>query len=157
MGVPLKSNDTRRWQANPHLRVSAGYLTEIFDYLRKHSIYKYRMSSDLAPYATHPYLPQFHSMVRDCAADLVHVGRLAREQDLRLSFHPSQFIMLNSSDEELTRKSTQNLEIQAEMLDLMRCALDPLSRLQWLGRSGALSSARSRDRGHQRKRCSRWT
>ena len=122
MGQPgLKSNDTRRWQQSPHLRVSLGYLCEIFSYLRKHAIHMYRMSSDLAPYATHPTMPQFHGMVRESAADLEHIGRLAREGDLRLSFHPSQFIVLNSENEELTRKSMWDLESQAEMLDRMEC------------------------------------
>jgi len=122
MGQPgLKSNDTRRWQAGPHLRVSLGYLCEIFAYLRKHGISMYRMSSDLAPYATHPTMPQFHGMVRESAAELAEIGRLAREQDLRLSFHPSQFIVLNSENEELTRKSMWDLESQAEMLDRMGC------------------------------------
>ncbi len=122
MGQPgLKSNDTRRWQQTPHLRISLGYLCEIFAYLRKHGIHMYRMSSDLAPYATHPTMPQFHNMVRESAADLEHIGRLAREQDLRLSFHPSQFIVLNSENEDLTRKSMWDLESQAEMLDRMEC------------------------------------
>ncbi len=122
MGQPgLKSNDTRRWQAGPHLRVSLGYLCEIFRYLRTHGIHMYRMSSDLAPYATHPTMPQFHGMVKESASDLAEVGRLAREQDLRLSFHPSQFIVLNSENEDLTRKSMWDLESQAEMLDLMEC------------------------------------
>ena len=122
MGQPgLKSNDTRRWQQNPHLGVSLGYLCEIFGYLRKHAIHMYRMSSDLAPYATHPTMPRFHTMVRESAADLAHIGRLAREQDLRLSFHPSQFIVLNSENEDLTRKSMWDLESQAEMLDRMEC------------------------------------
>ncbi len=122
MGEPqLKSNDTRRWQAGPHLRVSLEYLVDIFGYLRKHNILMYRMSSDLAPYATHPDMPHFHNMVRESAADLARVGRLARDQNLRLSFHPSQFIILNSGDETLTRKSIWDLESQAEMLDLMEC------------------------------------
>lgn len=122
MGQPgLKSNDTRRWQQNPHLRVSLGHLCEIFSYLRKHNIHMYRMSSDLAPYATHPTLSQFHNMVRESTADLAHIGRLARQQDLRLSFHPSQFIVLNSENEDLTRKSMWDLESQADMLDRMEC------------------------------------
>ena len=122
MGQPgLKSNDTRRWQQGPHLRVSLGHLCEIFGYLRKHGIHMYRMSSDLAPYHTHPEMPQFHGMVKECAGDLAHVGRLARAQDLRLSFHPSQFIVLNSGNEVLTRKSMADLASQAEMLDGMEC------------------------------------
>ncbi len=79
----------------------------------------YRMSSDLAPYATHPDMPQFHAMVRDSAADLAAIGARARAQGLRLSFHPSQYVVLNSPDPELVRKSAADLLSQAEMLDLM--------------------------------------
>jgi UV DNA damage endonuclease len=144
MGAPLKSNDTRRWQANPHLRVSLGYLAEIFEYLRNHRIHMYRMSSDLAPYATHPDMPQFHSMVRDCAADLAHVGQLACAQDLRLSFHPSQFIVLNSGNDVLTRKSMWDLESQAEMLDLMECGPEAVLVIHVGGVYGDPALARAR-------------
>lgn len=120
MGNPdLKSHDARRSTSQPHLKVSLGYLEAIFDYLGKHNINMYRMSSDLAPYATHPDMPQFHSMVQDSAADLAAIGARAKAQGLRLSFHPSQFIVLNSPDTELVRKSIWDLQSQAEMLDLM--------------------------------------
>jgi UV DNA damage endonuclease len=115
----LKSNDTRRWQQNPHLRVSLGYLCEIFAYLRQHDIRMYRMGSDLAPYVTHPDMPQFHNMIRDSRADLEHVGKLAKAQGLRLSFHPSQYIVLNSGNAELTKKSIADLVAQATILDSM--------------------------------------
>ncbi len=117
----LKTSDTRRWQQNPHLRVSLGYLCDVIGYLRKHGIHMYRMGSDLAPYATHPDMPQFHNMVRESASDLARFGRIAREADVRLSFHPSQFIVLNSENEKLTVKSMWDLDSQAEMLDRMEC------------------------------------
>ena len=63
----LKSNDTRRWQQKPHLRVSLRYLEKIFDHLEANDIHMYRMSSDLAPYVTHPDMPQFHGMIGECA------------------------------------------------------------------------------------------
>jgi UV DNA damage endonuclease len=115
----LKSDDTRRWQQSPHLRVSLGYLCEIFAYLRQHDIRMYRMSSNLAPYATHPDMPQFHNMVEESRGDLEHIGKLARAQELRLSFHPSQYIVLNSGNPALTKKSVADLESQAKMLDYM--------------------------------------
>jgi hypothetical protein len=59
----LKSNDSRRWQGGPHLKTSLEYLDAILDHLARHRIGMYRMSSDLAPYATHPDMPQFHGMV----------------------------------------------------------------------------------------------
>ncbi len=115
----LKSNDSRRWAQSPHLRVSLEYLERIFDYLAEQNIRMYRMSSDLAPYVTHPDLPQFHGQVRECARDLRALGRRARELDLRLSFHPSQFIVLNSPDPILVEKSIADLAAQTEMLDRM--------------------------------------
>ena len=120
MGRPdLKSNDARRWSSNPHLKTSLEYVDRIFDYLDGHDIRMYRMSSDLAPYATHPDMPQFHTMVRDSAADLRALGDKARRLDIRLSFHPSQFVVLNSPDPALVEKSIWDLSSQAEMLDLM--------------------------------------
>src|SRR5687768_942572 len=99
LGQPdLKSNDARRWQNEPHLRVSLGYLRDIFAYLDQHKITMYRMSSDIAPYVTHPDMPQFHGQIKECSLELRELGQLARAQGLRLSFHPSQFVILNSPD-----------------------------------------------------------
>jgi UV DNA damage endonuclease len=122
MGKPgLKSNDTRRWQKNPHLKCSSEHLSEILDYLRKERLDMYRLSSDLAPYATHPDMPQFHNMVAESDAELRAFGAKAREYDIRLSFHPSQYVLLNSPDEKLTQKSIWDFASQAEMLDRMGC------------------------------------
>ncbi|MFC1457407.1 UV DNA damage repair endonuclease UvsE [Microvirga arabica] len=120
MGQPdLKSNDARRSGSNPHLKVSLEYLDAILDYLDRHQIRMYRMSSDIAPYATHPDMPQFHGMVRDSAAELQAFGAKAKRLDVRLSFHPSQFVVLNSPDPKLVEKGIWDLLSQAEMLDLM--------------------------------------
>ena len=120
MGAPdLKSHDTRRWANQPHLKTSLEYLARIFDHLHRHRIDMYRMSSDLAPYVTHPDMPQFHGMIAESAPELRAIGKKARELDLRLSFHPSQFVVMNSPDPGLVAKSVWDLAAQAEMLDLM--------------------------------------
>jgi UV DNA damage endonuclease len=122
MGRPdLKSNDTRRWQKNPHLKCSLEHVDRILDYLAKVRIDMYRLSSDLAPYATHPDMPQFHNMVAESDAELAAFGQKARALDIRLSFHPSQYVLLNAPDPDLTRKSIWDLSSQAEMLDRMGC------------------------------------
>src|SRR4051794_20109704 len=115
----IKSNDARRWQSNPHLKVSLEHLHRVFDYLEKHKISMYRMSSDLAPYATHPDMPQFHNQVKESQQELQDIGKRARDLNLRLSFHPSQFVILNSPDPELCKKGVWDLVVQAEMLDTM--------------------------------------
>jgi UV DNA damage endonuclease len=120
MGRPdVKTQDTRRWQKNPHLKCSLELLDGVLDYLNKVRIDMYRLSSDIAPYATHPDMPQFHSMVADSDAELRAFGKKAKDLGIRLSFHPSQYVLLNSPDPELTAKSIWDLSSQAEMLDRM--------------------------------------
>ena len=120
MGQPgLKGNDTRRWQKSPHLKCSLEHVDKILDYLAKNKLDMYRLSSDLAPYATHPDMPQFHNMVAESDAELAAFGAKARALDIRLSFHPSQYVLLNAPDPELTKKSIWDLASQAEMLDRM--------------------------------------
>lgn len=120
LGNPdLKSHDARRYQSKPELKVTLGYLDAIFDYLQQHDLDMYRMSSDVVPYATHPDLPQFHNQVEENRADLAALGKKARERNLRLSFHPSQYIVLNSPDPALREKSAWDLRVQASVLDAM--------------------------------------
>ncbi len=146
LGQPgLKSNGTRRWQNEPHLRVSLEYLHAIFSYLEQQRITMYRMSSDLAPYVTHPDLPQFHGQIAACSLELRELGIRARAQGLRLSFHPSQFVVLNSPDLDLTRKSVADLQAQAQMLDCME-----------LGPEAVLVIHVGGAYGDKRSGCDRW-
>lgn len=119
----LKEHDSRRWQNSPHLSVSLAYLRDIFEYLRAQDISLYRMSSELAPYLTHPDMPQFHRQIEECSADLAMIGAQARQDGLRLSFHPSQYVVLNAPDETLASRGALEVSTLAEMLD--RMALGP--------------------------------
>jgi UV DNA damage endonuclease len=115
----LKSNDARRWQSEPHLRVSIGYLREILDYLDEIDVRMYRISSDFAPYCTHPDLPQFHGQISECRGGLEELGRIARERGIRLSLHPSQYVLLSALDPAINDKGIWDVNSQAELLDTM--------------------------------------
>ena len=115
----LRSHDSRRWQNSPHLSVSLAYLRDVFTYLAEAKISMYRMSSELAPYATHPDMPQFHRQVEQCAAELAQLGAIARSLDLRLSFHPAQHVVLNAPGPDLVARSAADLVVQAAILDAM--------------------------------------
>jgi len=123
LGRPgLKSHDTRRWSAaadGPHLRVSIDCFREILRYLDEANIRMYRISSDFAPYVTHPDMPWFRGQIDECLDELAEVGALARGYGIRLSFHPSQYIVLNSPDEEIARHSIEDYKAQGRMLDAM--------------------------------------
>jgi UV DNA damage endonuclease len=58
-------------------------------------------------------------MVKECRKELRRTGDRARKLGLRLSFHPSQYIVLNSPDPVLVKKSVWDITTQAEMLDCM--------------------------------------
>ncbi len=120
LGRPeLKSHDSRRWQNQPHLSVSLAYLRDIFGYLAAAGITMYRMSPDLAPYVTHPDLPQFHGQIEACVAELAEAGRLAKAADIRLSFHPGQHVVLNAADPALADRSAATVIALARILDGM--------------------------------------
>jgi len=115
----LKSHDTRRWQNAPHLSVSLAYLRDILGYLGRSGIRMYRMSSDLAPYLTHPDLPQFSGQIDECQEELALVGEMASALGVRLSFHPTAHVVLNTPDEATAERSMRHLTSLARMLDLM--------------------------------------
>ena len=140
----LKSNDTRRWQSNPHLRQSLEHVDAILDHCDGLDIRMYRMSSDIAPYATHPDMPQFHAMVAESDAELRAVGRKARALDIRLSFHPSQYVVLNSPDPALVARSVADLASQADMLDRMELGPEAVLVIHVGGTYGDVPASRAR-------------
>jgi len=115
----LPSHDTRRWQSAPHLRVSIGRLHDVFDYLDRNDMRMYRMASGLVPYATHPDLPQFHRQLSECTDELGALGARANRLGIRLSFHPGQYCVLNSERPDVVDAALRDLELHAQVLDLM--------------------------------------
>jgi len=120
----LKSNDTRRWQSSPHLSVSLAYLRDILVYLQQAQVRMYRMSSDLAPYITHPGMPQLRGQIQECAAELAAIGQFARQADIRLSIHPAAHVVLDAWDEQIAAHSAADLVAQSEILDRMGLGSD---------------------------------
>jgi len=115
----MKSNDARKWQSSPHLRVSIEYLHPILEYLDEVDIRMYRISSDFVPYSTHPDMPQFHGQVAECRGELAALGARARELGIRLSLHPSQYVLLSAQDPAINAKGIADVNAQAELLDAM--------------------------------------
>ncbi len=117
----IKSHDARRWANSPHLKFSIEFAHGVFDYLQASGISMYRFSSDFAPYLTHPDMPQFHNQLEEAQEELIALGKRAQKLNLRLSFHPSQYILLNSPNEKLTEGSIREFVAASTMLDLMGC------------------------------------
>ena len=111
----------------------------------------FRISSQLIPLATHPvsgYTLDRLAQGEIIAASFAAVGRLARERDVRFSFHPDQFVVLNSERERVVAASLEELEFQAEIAELI--GADTLT-LHAGGATGGTEAALSRfERGLDR-------
>lgn len=80
----------------------------------------FRVSSDLLPLATHE---QFHYHLRDLPPAVQEcfalAGRFAAEQGIRLSFHPDQFVLLNSPRPEVVRAAIRDLVMHADLAEVL--------------------------------------
>src|SRR5690242_4974338 len=140
----LPSHDARRWQSSPHLSVSLEKLEAILERLDRLDVRMYRMASALAPYATHPDLPQFHRQVDACAEQLARVGARARELDIRLSFHPGQYVVLNSERDDVRALAARELDTLAALLDGLGCGPEAVVVLHVGGAAGGHRAALDR-------------
>jgi UV DNA damage endonuclease len=138
---PLASHDARRWKSGPHLGVSLERLDAILDRLDALDVRMYRMTSDLAPYATHPDLPQFHRQVEECGERLAEIGDKVRALGIRLSFHPGQYVVLNSEREEVRALAAREMDVMAALLDGMGCGPEAVVVLHVGGAAGGRDAA----------------
>jgi len=99
-------------------RANAEALMASLVFCSRHGIGAFRINSQILPVKTHPgagygirELPGATGIIehfREC-------GQFARENDLRLSFHPDQFVVLNSPNPATVAHSIAELEYQAEV------------------------------------------
>lgn len=124
VGTGLRSHDSRRWQNQPHLSVSLAHVRDIFEYLHSHHIHFYRLAGALAPYLTHPDMPQFHNQVEECSSELATTGDLARLYAIRLTMHPGHYIQLGSPERARVQRSIDELAAAAKLMDAMGLGVD---------------------------------
>ncbi len=101
-------------------------LREILAWNVQHGLLFFRMGSDIVPFGSHevndfPWQTHFK-------ADFKALGDFIRQHDMRISFHPDQFVVLNSPNPDIVRRSVNELVYQGSMLDLME--LDSTAKLQ---------------------------
>src|SRR3954466_12460965 len=140
----LPSHDTRRWQSGPHLSVSLDRLEAILGYLEDSRIGLYRMATGLAPYASHPDHPEFRAQPGECLERVARVGARATAAGIRLSTHPGQYTVLNSTDERVAALAVDELEVQAAILEGLGPGPEAVVVLHVGGAAGGIDAARDR-------------
>lgn len=101
-------------------------LYRIMEYNVQHGLFFFRLTSDLVPFASHEvnkYNWQEHFKMT-----FRKLGNYIKSNNMRISMHPDQFVVLNSPNEQTVKNSVAELLYQATVLDLM--GLDTTAKLQ---------------------------
>jgi UV DNA damage endonuclease len=91
---------------------------EVLKYNLSKKIYVYRMSSDSFPWMSEykfEDLPNFNYI----QSLLIKIGNFAKENDIRLGYHPGPFNVLASENQSVVIKTIDELNKHAELMDLM--------------------------------------
>lgn len=107
---------------NYNLRV----LEEILRFNIQHNFLFFRISSDIIPFASHPTCKfDWQDYFKN---DLFRIGRIVKENKIRISMHPDQFVLLNSPNGEIVRNGITEINYQASFLNAMN--LDTTAKIQ---------------------------
>jgi len=101
-------------------RANADALLEALQYCAAHGIRAFRINSQILPVKTHPeagYLVDDLPGGAGIIASFEICGAFARSHGLRLSFHPDQFVVLNSPNARTRAHSIAELAYHAEVAE----------------------------------------
>lgn len=99
---------------------NAEALLSALEYCAAHGIGDFRVNSQILPLRTHPqagYRVAELPASRQILAVFRKCGQYARDQGLRLTFHPDPFVLLSSPRPDVTRSSVAELRYQAEVAE----------------------------------------
>ncbi len=101
-------------------------LAKILAYNKKHNLLFFRLTSDMVPFASHPVCT--FSWQEYFSGEFGQIGGFIRKHGFRISMHPDQFVLINTPDPGVLRRSIADLEYQVQVLDLM--GLDDSAKVQ---------------------------
>ena len=117
----VQAAEDRLWEVAQHNLQSVKNVLARVATLDKR-LHMMRISSDLLPMYTEPkwgYFWQQSDVRAFCEKTFAEIGDFARKHDIRLSFHPGQFCVLSSGDEDIVRRSIEEFEYHVDMARMM--------------------------------------
>lgn len=95
-------------------------LEAIIKYNIENEIKLFRISSDIIPFGSHPAnkIPWWEEF----QDQLQVIGELIKKSGLRVSMHPGQYTVLNSTRTDVVSKAVDELEYHAKFLDSLGCS-----------------------------------
>lgn len=81
----------------------------------------FRISSDIVPFASHPVCRyDWRKRFND---ELKEIGMMIKDNRIRISMHPDQFVLINALDKDIVKRSIKELEYHCDLLDAMNLGL----------------------------------
>ncbi len=91
-------------------------LKKILEWNVQHNIFFMRISSDIFPFASHPIYGYKIDFAKEYLED---IGNYAKTNNIRLTFHPSQFNVLSSPNKSVIKNTFLDLQHHSDILDTM--------------------------------------
>ncbi len=101
-------------------------LQKILDFNVKNKLLFFRIGSQLVPFASHEI--NSFDWADYFKKEFKEMGDYIRKNDVRISMHPDQFVVLNSIRDDVVDKSIKEIEYHCQVLDLME--LDQTAKVQ---------------------------
>ena len=114
------STDERKHYLSDICLNNANSLLKALQFCRRNGIYAFRINSQILPLKTHPQLGYAMESLPQSTAIVSAFKKCrtyCRQHNLRTSFHPDQFILLSSPNQEVTGRSIADLRYQAEVAE----------------------------------------
>ncbi len=99
-------------------RSNLACLIEVLKFNVDNGLHYFRISSDLVPFASHPICKV--KWWRSLKKEFNKIGRFISDNSIRVTMHPDQFVLINSSRKDVVEKSIAELLYHARVLDLMQ-------------------------------------
>jgi UV DNA damage endonuclease len=112
----LKSYSERRF--NETVKNNLNHLLSILNFNRINKIYFFRISSDIIPFASHPICDI--EWTETFKVELKEIGDYISKNNIRVSMHPDQFVILNSKSKGVVKNSIRELQYHCKLLDSMK-------------------------------------
>lgn len=112
---------------NETVRLNLDSLMHTLKWNVEHGLYFYRISSSLIPFASHPAMTL--SWKERFREDFERIGNFIKQNNMRISMHPGQYVVINSPNDNVYENSVKELQYHADVLDML--GLDRTHKFQF--------------------------
>lgn len=101
-------------------------LKKVLQFNIENNLLFFRISSDLVPFASHPVCK--FDWAKHFQKDFKEIGKYVTKNKMRISMHPDQFVVINSPNKDVVKRSIAELQYHCKLLDAMK--LDETAKVQ---------------------------